>query len=85
MDQPSGRFGSSVPEQHTDMIRTLLAAMRDWRSPPSGGTGSALSQLIAMVVAMTFNFMLNSANTFRDRQLKGGVSKRPADFLRVRA
>ena len=35
------------------------------------GTTFLLGQIAATVVAMTFNFLLNNALTYRDRRLKG--------------
>jgi len=42
-----------------------------WLVYDLGGTGFAVGQSVAAVVAMTFNFFINNVITYRDRQLRG--------------
>ena len=48
---------------HLAVLRAVLAA----------GTAFATAQSVAVVAAMTFNFALNNALTYRDRRLVGGA------------
>jgi dolichol-phosphate mannosyltransferase len=42
-----------------------------WLVYDLGGSGFAVGQSTAAIVAMTFNFFVNNATTYRDRQLRG--------------
>lgn len=53
-----GTLGLGV---HLAVLRTMLA----------GGLAFAPAQAVAVLVAIAFNFLLNNALTFRDRQLRG--------------